>query len=224
MYLFDTHVHTSEVSFCGHVPAEEMVKLYAKAGYSGFVMTDHYNKNTMERHGATNDAERVEAYLKGYRAAKAYADTIGFDVLFGMELLLTGSWNEYLIYGMTEELFAANTEIYDFDMVQLRRFADEHDLLIMQAHPYRPGMTRGVPGFLDGVEAVNGNPRHNSQNHLSQMYAAQHGLLMSSGSDAHQIEDVGMGGLQTEERITNLDMLKKVLREGSAVLINNLGR
>ncbi len=224
MYLFDTHVHTSEVSFCGKVPAEEMVALYVKAGYSGFVMTDHYNKNTMERHGATNDAERAELYLRGYRAAKAYADKVGFDVLFGMELALTGSWNEYLIYGMTEELFCANTEIYDLDMTGLRRFADAHDLLIVQAHPYRPGMTRGMPGFLDGVEAVNGNPRHNSQNDLSAMYAGQHGLLMSSGSDAHQPEDVGMGGLRTEERITDLSMLKKVLREGSAELINNLGR
>ncbi len=222
MYLFDTHVHTAEVSFCGKVPAREMVELYIKAGYSGFVMTDHYNRYSMERHGAKTDEERVEAFMKGYRAAKAFGDTVGFDVLFGMELALTGANNEYLLYGITEAFFREHTEIYDCDMTELRRLADEYGFLIMQAHPYRIGMTRGVPGFLDGVEAVNGNPRHNSQNHLSRMYAEQHGLLMSSGSDAHQPEDVGMGGLQTEERIRTLDMLKNVLREGSATLINNL--
>jgi histidinol phosphatase-like PHP family hydrolase len=67
----------------------------------------------------------------------------------------------------------------------------------------------------------NGNPRHNSQNPLALQYARQHGLLMSSGSDAHQVEDVGRGGLRTEKRITDLSMLKTVLREGSATLVCN---
>lgn len=221
MFCFDTHVHTSEVSFCGHVPAEEMVKLYVKAGYSGFTVTDHYNRNSMKSHGCTTAEECAETFLKGYRNAKAYGDTVGFDVLLGMELALTGSCNEYLLYGISEEFLYAHTEIYDADMTELRRLADENGFLIMQAHPYRPGMTRGVPGFLDGVEVFNGNPRHNSKNDLSLQYALQHGLLMTSGSDAHQIEDVGIGGLRTEERIADLETLKNIMKSGSAQLIRN---
>ena len=184
MYLFDTHVHTSEVSFCGKVAGADMVKLYADAGYSGFVLTDHYNRYTMEHRNAFDDQARVETYMKGYRAAKEYGDSIGFDVLFGMELLLDGSNNEYLLYGMSEAFFCSHTEIFACDMTELRRLCDEQDILIVQSHPYRPGMTRGIPGFLDGVEAINGNPRHNSQNALTLQYAKQHGLLMTSGSDA----------------------------------------
>ena len=224
MFLFDTHVHTSEVSFCGQVPAKEMVKRYADAAYSGFVLTDHYNRYTMERHGARNDAERADAFLKGYRAAKEYGDAIGFDVLFGMELALDGSYNEYLLYGMSEEFFCANTELYTCDLLTLRRLCDEQGILIVQSHPYRPGLTRGVPGFLDGVEVVNGNPRHNSQNNLAMQYAQNHGLMMTSGSDAHQIEDIGLGGMMTETRVTDMDTFQSVLREGSATLINRLGR
>jgi len=67
----------------------------------------------------------------------------------------------------------------------------------------------------------NGNPRHNSRNDLALMYATQHKLLQCSGSDAHQVEDIGRGGLLTEERITDLATLKKVLREGSGELIRN---
>ena len=36
-YLFDTHVHTAEVSPCGTVKAEKMVKLYRESGYSGMI-------------------------------------------------------------------------------------------------------------------------------------------------------------------------------------------
>lgn len=35
MYKFDTHVHTSEVSFCGLVPGSEMVRLYKKQDIAG---------------------------------------------------------------------------------------------------------------------------------------------------------------------------------------------
>ena len=31
----DLHVHTSEVSGCGRVPAAEMARLYHEAGYDG---------------------------------------------------------------------------------------------------------------------------------------------------------------------------------------------
>lgn len=222
MFRFDTHVHTLEVSFCGHVPAAEMVELYVKAGYSGFIVTDHYNCYSMANHGCQTKEEYAEKFLTGYRNAKAYGDTVGFDVLLGLELALTGSCNEYLLYGVSEEFLRTHAGIFEADMTELRRIADEHDLLIVQAHPYRPGMTRGVPGFLDGVEVFNGNPRHNSKNELSLQYAEQHGLLMTSGSDAHQPEDVGRGGLQTDCRITDLETLKRVLRSKSASLIRNV--
>jgi len=221
MFRFDTHVHTDETSHCGKVPAKEMVKLYAEAGYSGFVMTDHYNRHSMKVHGCETPEQEIETFLKGYRAAKAYGDEIGFDVLFGMELQPDGAYNEYLLYGLTEEFFYAHPHIYEEDLLTLRRLANENGILIFQAHPYRPGLTRAMPGFLDGVEVFNGNPRHNSQNHLALMYAAQHKLLQCSGSDAHQVEDIGRGGLLTEERITDLATLKKVLREGSGELIRN---
>ena len=44
LYYYDLHVHTSNVSPCAHVKAEEVVRLYAQAGYKGIVITDHYSE------------------------------------------------------------------------------------------------------------------------------------------------------------------------------------
>ncbi len=221
MFRFDTHIHSSEVSFCGRIPAETMVQMYLDAGYSGFVMTDHYNRSYMDLYGLPEWEQKLEHFLSGYRKAKAYGDKVGFNVLLGAELAVDGACNEYLLYGLTEEILKSTPELYALDLPALRRWADENSILIFQAHPYRPGMTRGMPGFLDGIEVFNGNPRHDSRNELALQYASQHHLLMSSGSDAHQPEDVGRGGIETEERITSLEQLKAVLKSGTATLLRS---
>ena len=47
MYKTEPHLHTSEVSLCGKISAEEMIKLYSKAGFSTVFVTDHFTeKNT----------------------------------------------------------------------------------------------------------------------------------------------------------------------------------
>ena len=37
MKKVDTHVHTCEVSRCGHVPGAEMARLYIQAGYGAHI-------------------------------------------------------------------------------------------------------------------------------------------------------------------------------------------
>ena len=38
----ETHLHTSEVSQCGRIPAREMIRRYHAAGYGAVVVTDHF--------------------------------------------------------------------------------------------------------------------------------------------------------------------------------------
>ena len=42
VYRYDLHVHTTEGSACAHNTAAEMTEMYARAGYAGFVVTDHF--------------------------------------------------------------------------------------------------------------------------------------------------------------------------------------
>ncbi len=43
----EMHAHTSETSPCGSVPADTAVREYARAGYGGMVITDHFNSSIL---------------------------------------------------------------------------------------------------------------------------------------------------------------------------------
>lgn len=68
MKKVDTHVHTCEVSRCGHVPGAEMARLYIQAGYDAILITDHFILPEVAESGKTPE-ETVEAQMRGYRAA-----------------------------------------------------------------------------------------------------------------------------------------------------------
>ena len=48
MYRYDLHVHTSEVSPCGHLDVREMVRRYEEKGYSGIWLTNHFHREFEE--------------------------------------------------------------------------------------------------------------------------------------------------------------------------------
>jgi len=219
MFKFDTHVHTSEVSPCGHVGAVETVKLYLNAGYSGLCITDHYKGNIFDKLSCNSWEDKMNWYLQGYRLAKEYGAKNGFDVLIAPELTLDGSTNDLLLFGATEEFLFDYPELYKYDIGKLKGIAQKKDILIFQAHPFRPRMTREDKSNIDGVEVVNGNPRHDSQNDLALEFALQSNLLVSGGSDCHQTEDVGKSGIITKSKIKNNRDLLKALRSGCIEVI-----
>lgn len=71
MFLFDTHVHTKEVSPCGNVSAAKTVRLYHEAGYSGLCITDHLKRGYIRDHCFENWKEYISCFLRGWHAAKA---------------------------------------------------------------------------------------------------------------------------------------------------------
>lgn len=196
-----------------------MVGLYRDAGYAGILVTDHLYQEVLDSFECADWHTTMDRFLQGYRLAKEAGERAGLDVLLGAELLPEGGANEYLLFGLTEGFLYGNEDICRYDLVHIREACTEAGILIYQAHPYRPDMTRAVPGFLDGVEVYNGCPRHDSRNELALAYAKNNRLGMSSGSDAHRPEDVARGGLLTETRITDHERLKRVLQNGEAELI-----
>ena len=51
-YKTETHMHVCEVSSCARIGAQEMIKLYAEAGYHTVFVTDHLTRKTFDRWGA----------------------------------------------------------------------------------------------------------------------------------------------------------------------------
>ncbi len=211
-YRYEMHLHTSNVSPCGKVEAAEVVRRYAAVGYRGIVMTDHYYEGYFL--GLTNLTweEKIKHFLSGYEVARATGESVGLVVLLGMELRFEDHPNDYLVYGITEEFLIQYPEIYYMDLLEFRKLAKQHNLLIYQAHPFRMGMTHVEPSLLDGIEVFNGNPRHNSRNHLAERLARKNSLKMISGTDFHQRGDEGRGGIIVTQEITTNEALVSYLK------------
>lgn len=220
MYRYDLHCHTKEVSPCGNVPAAEVVQEYKKVGYSGLVVTDHVYTGCMKRHSLQPKKDFVDFYMTGYQALqKAAGDD--FTVLLGMEIRFDENHNDYLVFGVTQEFLQKNggLALCKLGVEAFSRLAHKEGLLLVQAHPFRKGLVRTSPKLLDGIEVNNGNARHNSHNGDAFAWAQQHGLIQTSGSDYHELEDINRGGIETEQKITTSHELIAVLKNGNYKII-----
>ena len=217
-YTYELHSHTAEVSGCAEVPAAESYRMHESAGFDGIVITDHFYTDALNDRYSRVWEERAYGYMTGYRKMKELARD-GFTVMLGLEFRFHDSPNDYLIFGITPELLTASPDIDLYDKRQLRDWADEHGLLIVQAHPFRGSCTPAEPWFLDGVEVYNGHPWHNSRNDMALAFAEEHGLIQTSGSDFHHPGMLARGGIATDFPVRSERELVDVLRSGNSHLM-----
>ncbi|MCI8360682.1 MAG: hypothetical protein HFE86_05015 [Clostridiales bacterium] len=216
-YLFELHYHTPQTSYCGNVPPAQALPKYKEAGYAGVVVTDHFYKEWFEDKGDLPWEEKVELWLKGYRAARETADQLGdFTVLLGMELRFTDNINDHLVYGIDEALLKEYPEPYLMTPAEFRAFADAHGLFFAQAHPFRSVCSPRNPADLHGVEVFNGNGRWDSHNDQARAFAEENGLVQLSGSDFHEWEDLCTGGVYLTQRPADSKALARLLFDGGA--------
>ena len=212
----ELHAHTSEVSPCGHVTAPEVAERFIAEGYSSLVITNHYCDYVIDNLKCSWQ-EKMDYYLHPYHLMKEYAED-RLNVLLGCELRFEGSINDYLIYGMTEEFLRQNPDLHK---MSLRTFADlarENNLLVVQAHPFRNGMTVVNPAFLDGMETFNGTPSYDGRNSVADAWAKHYGLIRTSGSDFHNPDQRGYGGILTSAAIRTGEELVAILKSGNYTL------
>lgn len=214
MYKFDMHVHTAETSQCGNIEAVEVVRLYKNAGYTGIVITDHYYKDYFGMFPELSWGQKIDHFLSGYHKAREEGDNVGLTVLLGMEIRFTENENDYLIYGLDEVFLKENPELYKLSLKDFKALMERENMLVFQAHPFRPRMVRANPALLDGVEVYNGNARHDSKNDLTYSFAQQNNLMMVSGSDFHEYEDLARGGIIIPENVSSQKQLIEVLKKG----------
>lgn len=217
LYKYDTHVHTSETSECGKLPGKEVVRLYKKAGYQGIFITDHYFKEYFDRLPQKSWHAKIQKYLEGYRNASAEGHRQGLNVMLGIEIRFTESYNDYLVYGLDESFLEDNGELYKLGLIEFKKLASEKGFLVFQAHPFRASVKAAEPSLLDGIEIYNGNPRQDSWNFRAYSYAVENSLKMISGSDFHQVEDLARGGIVVKEKINTPGDLVRVINENKII-------
>lgn len=216
-FKFDTHIHTSETSPCGVISGAELIHLYKDSGYQGLVITDHYRSDIFRSFHYHSWEDKIEAYLKGYRAAYKEGKKLGLRVLLGIEISFEESLNDYLVYGIDEDFLLNNKELYKLGLKKFKQLAKDNGILVYQAHPFRPYITPADPNYLDGVEIFNGNRRHDSHNASAYAFAKDNNLKMLSGSDFHQEEDLASGGIILSELPKDSKEFLQILKDNSIV-------
>ena len=129
-----------------------------------------------------------------------------------MEIALDAYFNgnyydsEFLLYGITDKLLIKNPLLFSTPHKQFYKFCNENNVAVYQAHPFRGGNKLADVKLIDGIEVLNGNPRHNSNNETAKAAAEKLKLKTVTGSDYHQLNDEGSGTdlpdyIKTEEEL-----------------------
>lgn len=214
----DLHVHSSEVSPCGHLTVEELLQLYPAKGYDGFVLTNHFSSYAAGK-AADKGLDFHKLFHETILKAQSLGKEKGFLVLGGYELRFNNCDNDFLTYGMKEEHCRHINDIFAMTPAEFGAFAAEEGILFYQAHPFRNGMEIVDPGVLFGIETLNGHPRHDGRNDIASAWAEKFHLHKIGGSDCHQLPDVGSSGIITEKKIASMEELVELLSQDNYSII-----
>lgn len=196
----EMHLHTEPVSPCANVSPQLIPKIYYEKNYRAIVVTNHYNRVVFESFFPKKSrAERVDYYLSGYYTLKEHAEKYNLKVFLGMEIALdcfaSGAYYdcEFLLYGLTDGLLIKNPLLFSMPHAEFYKFCGGNNIAVYQAHPFRGGNKLADITLMDGIEGLNGNPRHNSNNDIAKAAAEKFNLKTVKGSDYHEFGDEGTG-------------------------------
>ena len=212
----ELHAHTSEVSPCGHVTAPEVAERFIAEGYTSLVITNHscdYVIDTLK--GSWQ--EKMDYYMYPYHLMREHAGD-RLNVILGCELRFEGNINDYLIYGITEDFLRENPDLHKMSLRSFAPLARENGFLVVQAHPFRNEIQIVPPALLDGMETFNGTPSYDGRNSIADAWAKRYNLIRTSGSDFHNPDQHGTGGILTSAAIRTGEELVAVLKSGNYTL------
>lgn len=224
MFKTELHCHTREVSACGQLTAEELAKRYIESGYTTVVLTNHLSKFTYKNkhfdHSDWDWNQKIDFFMDGFHLLEKVAAG-KLHVILGCELRSNLDDNDYLLYGVTEELLRSIPDMMDVKLSVIREKLHEIGGLLYQAHPFRNSMRITRPDRLDGIEVYNGHIEHDSRNFIAYQWAKHYGLLQSSGSDLHAAEHKICSGIETEAPITTREQLVAALKSPTLHLLRD---
>lgn len=222
-FKYDLHIHTKEISPCAGLSVEEIIDKYIEEGYSGLVLTDHFRKAYFKKCKREEWKEKTEEFFYSYDRGIEYCKDKDFYIGLGMEISFNHEKNDYLVYGLEKEDYLENEWMFEMELKDFyNKFKDKS--IIIQAHPHRQKHSKLADiDYLHGIEVNNQNPRHNNNNHLTQVvYEENPRLIATGGSDVHKEEDLCRAGIRTNKKITCDEELLKILKNKEFEIIRNL--
>lgn len=219
-YYYETHLHTSEGSACGRSTAEQLIEAYARAGYAGVVVTDHFFNGNCAVPAGLPWSERVDLFCRGYENALVAGGRHDLTVFFGWEFNYRGS--EFLTYGLDKSFLLDHPDLHQFDIIKYLETVRTAGGLVSQAHPFRQrdyiDRIRLLPRFVDAAEIYNPGDR-SEWNELAAAYAGAYGLAYTAGSDMHCAESEPGSGMAFDHRLASaVDFIESVKRREARIL------
>lgn len=222
MYRYETHCHISTTSACSNLSPKDAVELYARNGYAGIFVTDHFLNGNTTVDPALPYPERIHAFCEGYRAVKACAEG-RLQVFFGLEFSDHGT--DVLLYGLDEEALLREEKLLAMDLTTLCSYCGEREILAVHAHPFRDA--ERATGFrmipeAEGIEVMN-SARSRLSNALARTYAEGQKKRMTGGSDCHAKDQPVLSGMEFATPLcSEQDFIARIRRgEGSIFTLQN---
>ena len=181
---------------------------YEKTGVHAIALVNHFTPPQLE---GCAKAEFARAYIDAFHEFKRCAEARGIAAIFGIELRFQENLNDYLVFGIDEE------DVYricDFVPLGLERFCREfkrEGIVVIQAHPKRDRMIDMPMGLVDGWEAFNLHPNHNSRVGIAARIAGAEGLIVTGGTDFHHPGHEGVCLLRSRRTVKDSHELAALL-------------
>jgi len=225
-YCYETHMHTAESSACAPSSARSMARFYKDLGYRGIIVTDHFFNGNTVIPSHLPWQQRVSLFCRGFENAKLEGESIGLQVFFGWEYCYHGT--EFLTYGLTKEWLLSHPEVLSWGVEEYLERVREDGGFIIHAHPFREASyiwkTRLFPDHTDAVEAINMRNPDTAFDQRAYNYAREHGLVITSGSDAHDTETLPGGGMRFENDIPSIEEFIETVRLGKGYELLGINR
>ena len=217
-YRYETHCHSAQCSACAKSSAQALVYAYQKAGYAGLVLTDHFIFGNTAVPQDLPWEDRMKRYYAAWLDAKAAADPLDFDVIFGIEHAY-GDGKEVLIYGVELDFLLANPDIPELSLDELVERVHQAGGIVIQAHPYRDryyvNMAVGPrTDIVDGIELYNACNAPGEDVQCLPLLE-QKDFIVTSGGDIHKDTDerIGAAGVILPRRVKTSREFADALKE-----------
>ena len=211
MFKTETHAHVKESSKCGKIFADDMSRAYKDAGYKTVIIADHFQQRAFPDFYEISWEEKVDRFYKGYESAKIAGEKYNVNVIFSCEVRFNESSNHYLLLGIDKDFLLKRSDLFDMGIKEFYPYAKEHGVTVVQAHPYRDGKNFPTTDYVDAIEIINSNPRHENYTDKTIKLAEETHLPTTAGSDAHREEDIALSGVISKTEIKTADDYVKLL-------------
>lgn len=217
-YRIEMHAHTAPCSFCAAATPEETVNIYSELGYDAVVITNHFSYGYgVLADNSLSKNEKLAMYLKDYEDTCHAAEKKNIKILLGAELRFSENINDYLLYGADYKALHIAYDYLEDGLESYCKNGKPQNSLLLQAHPFRSGMTQVNTELLDGIETFNMHPGHNSAIGLAVKYANEKAFAVTTaGTDFHDYSahHQGLSALRTSVLPQDSFELADILRRG----------